>query len=59
MRFFKVLWFMITTPLRDQFYCFGCSEQIHRDARAEHEARGHSISLNDEQYYHDYERYSR
>lgn len=59
MKLLKDLWFMLTTPLCDQFYCFGCEDHIHRNDRAAHEARGHKVMFHDEQYYADYERYSR
>lgn len=59
MKLLKDIWFMFTTSLKDQFYCFGCQAHIHRDNRAEHEKQGHEVQFHDEQYYADYERYSR
>lgn len=59
MNFLKRLWFMLSTPLRDQFYCFGCNDHIHRKDRELHMRAGHDVMFHDEQYYADYERYSR
>lgn len=55
--FFADLLWMLFTPLKDQFYCFGCSEHIHRRDRDEHKRMGHDIQFYDEQYYTNCERY--